>query len=53
MAGKSSESQFALLNNGVLRMYSRNIAGSISYTDSTDGGETWGKNSVDKALSYC
>mgnify|MGYP003455537860 FL=1 len=34
-------------------MYSRNIAGYISYTDSTDGGETWGKYTVDKALAYC
>ena len=42
-----------LLNNGVLRMYSRNIAGYISYTDSTDGGETWGKYTIDKGLHYC
>jgi sialidase-1 len=34
-------------------MYSRNIAGFISYADSTDGGETWGKYTVDKGLSYC
>ena len=52
-AGKSSESQMVLLNNGVLRMYSRNIAGYISYTDSTDGGETWGKYTIDKGLPYC
>ena len=52
-AGKSSESQMVLLNNGVLRMYSRNIAGYISYTDSTDGGETWGKYTIDKGLGYC
>ncbi|MBO5290235.1 MAG: exo-alpha-sialidase [Clostridia bacterium] len=53
LAGKSSESQFALLNNGVLRMYSRNIAGYISYTDSTDYGETWSSYTIDKALGYC
>ena len=52
-AGKSSESQMVLLNNGVLRMYSRNIAGYISYTDSTDGGETWSKYTIDKGLPYC
>ncbi len=53
LAGKSSESQFILLNNGVLRMYSRNIAGYISYTDSTDYGETWSSYTIDKALGYC
>lgn len=52
-AGKSSESQFVLLNNGVLRMYSRNTAGYIGYTDSTDGGETWSKYTLDKNLGYC
>lgn len=52
-AGKSSETQFVLLNNGVLRMYSRNIAGYISYCDSTDGGETWGAYKLDTGLAYC
>lgn len=52
-AGKSSESQMVMLHNNVLRMYSRNIAGYISYTDSTDFGETWGKYTIDKALGYC
>lgn len=52
-AGKSSESQLVLMNNGVLRMYSRNTAGYISYTDSTDGGETWSKYTIDNGLSYC
>ncbi|MBO5064625.1 MAG: exo-alpha-sialidase [Clostridia bacterium] len=52
-AGKSSESQMVLLNNGVLRMYSRNIAGYIGYTDSADGGETWSKYTIDKGLPYC
>ncbi len=53
MAGKSSESQFVLLNNNVLRMYSRNTAGFISYCDSSDFGETWGEYTMDKALKYC
>lgn len=52
-AGKGSESQFVLLNNGVLRMYSRNTAGFIGYTESTDGGETWSKYTLDKNLGYC
>ena len=52
-AGKGSESQFALLNNGVLRMYSRNTAGYIGFTESTDGGETWSKYTLDKNLGYC
>lgn len=52
-AGKGSESQFVLLNNGVLRMYSRNTAGYIGYTESTDGGETWSKYTLDKNLEYC
>lgn len=53
LAGKSSESQMVMLHNGVLRMYSRNIAGYISYTDSTDYGETWSSYTLDKALGYC
>ncbi len=53
LAGKSSESQIVLMNNGVLRMYSRNIAGYISYCDSTDYGETWGEYTLDKSLKYC
>ncbi len=53
MAGKSSETQFVLMNNNVLRMYSRNIAGCISYCDSTDFGETWGEYTLDKSLAYC
>lgn len=52
-AGKGSESQFVLLNNGVLRMYSRNTAGYIGFTESTDGGETWSKYTLDKNLEYC
>ena len=41
------------MNNGVLRMYSRNIAKHISYCDSTDCGETWGEYTLDKSLEYC
>jgi len=52
-SGKSSETQFVFLNNGVLRMYSRNTAGYISYCDSTDGGETWNEYKQDKDLAYC
>lgn len=53
ISGKSSETQLVLLNNGVLRMYSRNTAGYISYCDSTDGGESWSEYKQDKALKYC
>lgn len=52
-SGKSSETQFVLLNNGVLRMYSRNTAEYIGYCDSTDYGESWGKYTLDKDLAYC
>ena len=52
-AGKSSETQFVLMNNNIIRMYSRNIAGYISYCDSKDFGETWGEYTLDKALKYC
>ena len=50
LAGKSSETQFVLMNNNVLRMYSRNIAGYISYCDSADYGETWGEYKLDKEV---
>ncbi len=53
ISGKSSESQLVLLNNGVIRMYSRNIAGYISYCDSIDGGETFSDYKQDKSLAYC
>lgn len=53
LAGKSSESQIIKLNNGVLRMYSRNTADYIGYCDSTDGGATWSEYKLDKALKYC
>lgn len=51
-AGKSSESQIVELNNGVLRMYSRNTANHISYCDSTDGGVTWSRYKLDLDLKY-
>lgn len=51
-SGKSSESQIVELYDGILRMYSRNTAGHISYTDSTDGGKTWGKYKLDMSLKY-
>lgn len=50
--GKSSESQIVNLPNGDLRMYSRNTVGCISYTDSQDGGVTWGPYTQDEALKY-
>lgn len=50
---KSSEGQLVMLENGVLRMYSRNAAGYIGYSDSTDGGETWGRYHLDSELKYC
>ncbi len=53
VSGKSSESQLVVLNNGVIRMYSRNVAGFISYCDSVDGCETFSEFKQDKALSYC
>ncbi len=48
--GKTSESQVVILPNGNLRMYSRNLADYVSYADSCDGGVTWGKCRIDKAL---
>lgn len=51
--GKSSETQFVLLNNDTVRMYSRNTANYIGYCDSHDGGKTWGEYKLDKALKYC
>lgn len=50
---KSSESQLVLLNDGTLRMYSRNTAGYIGFTDSRDGGESWSEYTADKNLPYC
>ncbi len=51
--GKSSESQFVAMNNGVLRMYSRNTSEHIGYSDSRDFGETWGEYTTDSELKYC
>ncbi len=53
LAGKSSETQLVMMNNNVLRMYSRNIAKYVSYCDSTDYGETWSEYTLDKGLHYC
>lgn len=50
---KSSEGQLVMMNNGTLRMYSRNGAGYIGYSDSLDGGATWGKYHLDSELKYC
>lgn len=49
-SGKSSESQIVVLPNGNLRMYSRNTVNYVSYTDSTDGGLTWGPYTMDQNL---
>ena len=49
---KTSESQIVNMPNGGLRMYSRNLAGQISYSDSYDGGATWGTSVKDGALNY-
>lgn len=49
-SGKSSESQIVVLPNGNLRMYSRNTVNYVSYTDSTDGGLTWGPYTIDQNL---
>lgn len=50
---KSSEGQLVELNNGVLRLYSRNEADYIGYSDSSDGGETWSRYKLDPELKYC
>lgn len=47
---KTNESQIVELNNGVLRMFSRNSSNYVSYADSTDGGVTWSKFSADSDL---
>ena len=53
LAGKSSESQIVELNDGTLRMFSRNTAKHISFCDSTDGGLTWSRYKLDFSLKYC
>lgn len=47
---KTNESQIVELNNGVLRMFSRNSSNYVSYADSTDGGITWSRFSADTNL---
>ncbi len=50
---KSSESQIVELPDGTLRMFSRNQIDEITFTDSTDGGETWGEYRREPQLHYC
>lgn len=52
-SGKSSETQFVAMNNGVIRIYSRNSSEYIGYCESHDFGETWGEYTADKNLKYC
>ncbi len=52
-AVKSSESQAVRLNGDVIRLYTRNSGRYIGYTDSTDGGKTWGNYYEDASLKYC
>ena len=47
---KTNESQIIELNNGVLRMFSRNSSNYIAYADSTDGGVSWSTFSADTEL---
>ncbi len=48
--GRTSEAQIVELNDGVLRMFSRNDSNYIAYADSTDGGISWSKFSADTDL---
>ncbi len=50
---KSSESQIIQLPDGRLRMFSRSQIDQIIYTDSFDGGETWGEYRREPKLTYC
>lgn len=52
-AVKSSESQLVELPDGRLRMFSRNLAREITYTDSFDGGMSWSPYRREPKLSYC
>ena len=47
---KNNESQIVELNDGVLRMFSRNSSNYVSYADSFDGGITWTKFSAETDL---
>lgn len=49
--GKTSESQIVELNNGVLRMFSRNAYDFVAYADSTDGGVSWTEFTADLDLA--
>lgn len=54
VGNKTSESQIIRLPDGSLRMYSRNVNSRyVSYSDSTDGGETWGVTKLDEGWGYC
>ena len=49
---KTSESQIITLPDGTLRMYSRSEGSRAAhYTDSTDGGKTWGATQLDFGLA--
>lgn len=48
--GKTSESQFVILPDGTLRMYSRSNSNWIAYTDSKDNGITWSNYKTDLNL---
>ncbi len=50
---KTSESQIINLPDGSVRMYSRNLGRYVGYSDSTDGGETWGATKLDEGWGYC
>lgn len=48
---KTSESQMVELNNGVIRMFARNLYDFVAYADSTDGGVTWSEFVPDTDLA--
>ncbi len=48
--GKTSESQIVELNNGVLRLYSRNKSAWLAYSDSYDNGKTWSTFKADEGI---
>lgn len=52
-AKKTSESQMVLLNDGTIRIFSRNSGDYIGFADSRDGGKTWTNHRMDGSLKYC
>ena len=50
---KSSEAQAITLEDGTIRLFSRNEADYIGFSDSKDGGKTWSKYTLDGSLKYC